>query len=227
MLTIFSVATNEFRGGNGERTEYHACVLGSSVRDQRPVLIASARNKPEVVGVSACDMTRLVTCWAIAVALVLVGCAASVDVGSGAPPATATRVQWTPTPLATSSIGAPTPATTGSPRPTFPPDFPPVVTINGVAGSLGSFCGPLGCADSGMPGELPVVTEPLALAIPPGSHLVQAVSRSPGATGQGEPLDFEGGQLIGVPDDAVSISVSFRWPAGGDANYYWAVAAGD
>ena len=25
-LTTFSVATNEYRGGNGERTEYHACV---------------------------------------------------------------------------------------------------------------------------------------------------------------------------------------------------------
>ena len=25
-MTTFSVATNEYRGGNGERTEYHACV---------------------------------------------------------------------------------------------------------------------------------------------------------------------------------------------------------
>jgi len=25
-LTTFSVATNEYRGGNGERTEYHPCV---------------------------------------------------------------------------------------------------------------------------------------------------------------------------------------------------------
>ena len=25
-LQTFSVATNEYRGGNGERTEYHACV---------------------------------------------------------------------------------------------------------------------------------------------------------------------------------------------------------
>ena len=25
-VATFSVATNEFRGGNGERTEYHACV---------------------------------------------------------------------------------------------------------------------------------------------------------------------------------------------------------
>ena len=26
LLQTFSVATNEFRGANGERTEYHACV---------------------------------------------------------------------------------------------------------------------------------------------------------------------------------------------------------
>jgi len=26
LVTTFSVATNEYRGGNGERTEYHACV---------------------------------------------------------------------------------------------------------------------------------------------------------------------------------------------------------
>ena len=26
ILTTFSVAINEYRGGNGERTEYHACV---------------------------------------------------------------------------------------------------------------------------------------------------------------------------------------------------------
>lgn len=25
-LTTFTVATNEYRGGNGERTEYHPCV---------------------------------------------------------------------------------------------------------------------------------------------------------------------------------------------------------
>jgi single-strand DNA-binding protein len=25
-VATFSVATNEYRGGNGERTEYHACV---------------------------------------------------------------------------------------------------------------------------------------------------------------------------------------------------------
>lgn len=106
---------------------------------------------------------------------------------------------------------------------------PPLASINGVEGGLGSFCWQGGCADMFMhPPDstgMPHVTPPLRVAFPLPVEDVGAMAISPGGSyAQTWQLEMTDGAIEEpFPVGAVMVMVSVLFRDGGSASYYWGV----
>jgi len=104
---------------------------------------------------------------------------------------------------------------------------PPLASINGVPGQLGSYCWDSTCGDSGFPDPLtlPTVSAPLTLAAPLNADTIEIYAYGPGGQ-DANPIEvgLTDGVIDPIPPDTVMLTVGV-WFAGmgGDAFYSWAI----
>ncbi len=109
---------------------------------------------------------------------------------------------------------------------------PPEATLNGVAGSTATVCGPMfgECGDVfGPPSStgLPLVGPPYHLMIPEGSSIEYASAWLEGPPRVGVELPLTETELGQPPSGAYAINVDVWLPGGNEVVYQWGVDPGD
>lgn len=104
---------------------------------------------------------------------------------------------------------------------------PPLASINGVPGHLGSYCWDGTCADAAGPPDpstLRAVSAPLTLAVPHPVDTIKVFAWGPGGPDAASvEVGLTDGVIDPIPADTVMVSVGVWFAGGGDAGYYWAI----
>ncbi len=128
-----------------------------------------------------------------------------------------------PEPTASPTVADPDPIDRVFPSGSDLPLLPPIVTVDGIAGRVVSFCVPGSCGDGVLTGDEPYVASPTSLDLPDFATLVSVNVQGEAASSQVSVPVGADGSLAPLPAGSWRYLTVFVRFAGGDAFYAWSL----